>query len=138
MFTRILLVALIALPATLPAQEKDKKDPPDERTAKAVASVEKKLEDMKGAGAKVEAIDEKFVAEVFPNHVFVAVRYPLWPVARVPAEPLMAQNLFAVTKDGKVTHLPDSKKLEEFFKTTLKTQLNQDKTTRTWLRLRME
>ena len=110
----------------------------DESLARAKELVEKKLQDAKADGAKVEVIDEKYVREMFPNHVFVAVHFPLWPVARVPAEPMKSQNLFAVAKDGKLTHLADSKGLEEFFKSTLGTQLNQDKTVRTWLRLRME
>ena len=55
--------------------------------AKAKDLVEKKLEEINGAGATVQVIDEKYVREVFPDHVFVAARFPLWPVARVPAEP---------------------------------------------------
>src|SRR5262249_9605813 len=73
-----------------------------------------------------------------PGHVFVAVHFREWPVSRPTPEPLKHRNVFAVDKDGKVTHLPDAKKLEEFFKSTLGKQLNQDKTTRSWLRLRME
>src|SRR6185369_16530250 len=60
-----------------------------------------------------------------------------WPVGRAVPEPMKSRNVFAVANDGKVTHLPDSAKLEEFFKSTLGQKLNQDKTVRTWLRLRM-
>src|SRR5262249_8716592 len=100
--------------------------------------VEKQVAEWKGNGARLQVIEEGYVRDVFPNQTFVAVHFPLWPVARVPAEPLKSQNLFAVSNDRKIVHLPESKKLEEFFKPTLKTQLNMDKTTRAWLRLRME
>lgn len=136
MIARLLVVFSLAF--ILTAADGSAQDKTDETLAKAKTAVEKQVTDWKGQGFKAEVIDEKYVREVFPNHVFVAVHFPVWPVARVPAEPLKSQNVFAVAKDGKVTHLPDSKKLEEFFKSTLKTQLNQDKTTRTWLRLRME
>ncbi len=136
MIRRALLI--LTLSAMLPASS-FAKDKPDEVSAKAKAAVEKQVvRDWKGEGFRIQPIDEKYVRETFPNHSFVAVHFPLWPVARIPAEPMKSQNLFAVSKEGKVTHLPDSKKLEEFFKAMLKTQLDQDKTTRSWLRLRTE
>jgi hypothetical protein len=134
MFTRMSLI--LALTIMLPTQARPQGKADDEVAAK--ASVEAKLKEWKADSAKVEVVLEKYVREMFPNHVFVAVHFPLWPVARIPPEPLKSQNLFAVTKDGKAAHLPDSKKLEEFFKSSLKTQLNQDKTVKSWLRLRME
>src|SRR5439155_11890503 len=79
LFPYTTLFRSIALPAGLLAQQKS-----DESQAKAKALVEKKLADLKGPGATVQVIEEKYVREVFPNHVFVAVRYPLWPVAVVP------------------------------------------------------
>ncbi|MBI1832732.1 MAG: hypothetical protein HYR84_14925 [Planctomycetes bacterium] len=126
-------LALILVPCGLHAQET-----PGETVAKAKLAVEKQVEEWKGADFKAEAIDEKYVRETFPNHVFVAVHFREWPIARPTPEPLKYRNVFAVGKDGKATHLADAKKLEEFFRSTLKTQLHQDKTTRTWLRLRME
>ena len=135
MITRSLLVFCLA--ATLGvAREPEKKDA--EAAAKAKTLVEKQVADWKGAGFKADVIEEKYVREMFPDHIFVAVHFPLWPVARPAPEPMKSQNLFAVSKDGKLTHLADSKKLEEFFKSTLGAQLNQDKTVRSWLRLRME
>jgi hypothetical protein len=127
-------VILALSAALLPAQEQKQVD----LSARAKELVEKQMQEWKADGFRLEVITEKYVSEVFPNHKFVAVHFPVWPVARIPKEPLKSQNLFAVSDDRKVTHLPDSKKLEEFFKTTLKTPVNEDKTTRTWLRLRME
>jgi hypothetical protein len=131
--TLLILSLAAAIPTALVGQDKK-----DDALDKAKTAVEKQVQDWKGANYKLEAVEDKYVREVFPDHVFVAVRFPLWPIARKAPEPMNSQNLFAVTKDGKVTHLPDNKKLEEFFKSTLGDKLNQDKTTRTWLRLRME
>lgn len=131
--TMVILTLAVIVPAELFAQDK-KDDAPD----KAKALVEKQVQDWKGAGYKTQVVEEKYVREMFPNHTFVTVHFPLWPVARAAPKPMNSQNLFAVAKDGKVTHLADSRKLEEFFKSTLGAQLNQDKTVRTWLRLRME
>ena len=133
MFARSLVILLFAA-VLAPAGETKK----DEAPAKAKALVEKQVTEWKGENFKAEPVDEKCLRDMFPGHVFVAVHFPVWPVARVPAEPLKSQNLFAVSKDGKLTHLPDSKKLEEFFKSTLGAQLDQDKTVKSWVRLRME
>lgn len=137
MITRSLLI--FALAATLgQAREPVKKGAEDESLTKAKALVEKQVQDWKGNGFRIQGIEDKVVREMFPKHVFVAVHFPLWPVARLAPAPMKSQNLFAVAKEGKVTHLPDSKALEEFFKTTLDGKVNQDKTVRSWLRLRME
>jgi hypothetical protein len=131
-------LVFLVLAATLGVANEPAKKGPDEALAKAKAVVEKQVQEWKGNGFKAEVIEEKVVREMFPAHVFVAVHFPLWPVARPAPAPMKSQNLFAVSKDGKLTHLSDSMKLEEFFKSTLGAQLNQDKTVRSWLRLRME
>ncbi len=110
----------------------------DDALAKAKDTVVKHVKDLKGDNFKAEVVAEKYLRDMFPKHVFVAVHFPVWPVARLAPEPLKSQNVFAVSMEGKVTHLADSKKLEEFFKTTLGAQLDQDKTVRSYLRLRME
>jgi hypothetical protein len=115
---------------------KEKQDP--DRLDKAKATVEKQIGEWKGAGHSVNVVSDTYVGEIFPDHIFVAVHYPEWPIARKPAEAPGHRLLFVVSKDGKATILSDSKKLEEFFKSTLGTKLNQDKTVRSWLRLRME
>jgi hypothetical protein len=133
MMARSLVILLFIIPLAH-AGEQNK----GELMARATELVEKQVAAWKGNDARLQVIEESYLRDVFSNQTFVAVHFPLWPVARVPAEPLQSQNLFAVSDDRKVVHLPDSKKLEEFFKSTLKTQLNMDKTTRAWLRLRME
>jgi hypothetical protein len=85
-----------------------------------VSQVKRRLAELKAEGATVEKIDDKAVRAVFPDAHFVSVRFPLWPVARVPPEPLKSQNLFAVAKGGKLEHLTDAKALEKYFKAHLK------------------
>ncbi|MSQ95318.1 MAG: hypothetical protein EXR98_12275 [Gemmataceae bacterium] len=133
MMARSLLV-LVFVVSVAPAGEQKRVD----LSARAKEIVEKQVQDWKGEGIRIQVIEEKYLAEVFPKHKFVAVHFPLWPVARVAPEPMKSQNLFAVSNDRKVTHLADSTKLEEFFKKTLKAEVNPDKITRGWLRLRME
>lgn len=60
--------------------------------------------------------DTHSLATVFPEHAFVSVRFPLWPVAIAPPEPLKSRNIFAVDKEDKLTHLTGPKDLEAFFK----------------------
>jgi hypothetical protein len=136
MITRSLVVLVLGASLGQGGEPKDKEKL--EWVAKAPAAVEKKVQEWKGKDFKVQVIEEKYVRELFPKHVFVAVHFPQWPLPRKPPEPMMLKNLFAVSKDNKVTHLPDSKALEAFFKSTLGAQLNQNKTVRSWLRLRME
>lgn len=102
--TMLILALAVVLPAEALAQDKK-----DDALDKAKAAVEKQVQDWKGAGFKTQVVEEKYVREMFPNHVLVAVHFPLWPVARKAPEPMNSQNLFAVAKDGKVTHLADSK-----------------------------
>jgi biotin operon repressor len=135
MIARTMLILTLGFVVSAEVVSQDKKD---DALEKAKAAVEKQVQDWKGTGYRIQVVDDKYVREVFPNQVFVAVHFPLWPVARKAPEPMNSQNLFAVTMDGKVTHLADNKKLEDFFKSTLGDKLNQDKTVRTWLRLRME
>src|SRR5262249_48859471 len=53
----------------------------------------------------------------FPDHEFFAVRFRIYPVARVLPEGMKPSNIFAVSKAGKVQHLKDEKTLEGFFRT---------------------
>src|SRR5262249_16194482 len=110
----------------------------DDVLTKAKDAVVKQVQDLKGQNFKAEVVDEKYLRTVFPKNVFVAVHFRLWPVARIRREGLKSQNVFAASMEGKVSHLADGKKLEEFFKATLGAQLDQDKTVRSYLRLRME
>lgn len=78
----------------------------------AVAAVKKHLESMKASAAEVKEID---VHKVFPDLSFVAVRFPLWPVAVSPPEGLKSQNIIVVEKD-KLKVLTTSKDLDPYFR----------------------
>jgi FkbM family methyltransferase len=81
------------------------------------------------------------VARTFPEHRFFIVQFRQHPVVRVPPAPLKAQNLFAVTKEGKVRHLTDPKGLQAFFRTELspvKEEAPAKDSAEAWLRLREE
>lgn len=80
-----------------------------------VVVVRKHLESQKADGfAQVKAINGD-VRKVFPDTHFVSVRYPLYPVARVPGEPFKSQNIVVVQKD-KLKILTDPKELDSYFK----------------------
>jgi len=68
----------------------------------------------------LEVIDDEAVRNTIRGYTFVVVRFPLWPIARVPPEPLQSQNLFVIASDGKLEHLTSNKGLEEVFKRNLK------------------
>lgn len=136
MFARMLPVFVLVTSVGF-AGAQDKKRP-DEVSAKAKGLVEKQLIDLKAHSPKVRVIEEKYVREIFPNHTFVAVHFGIWPIATPTPEPLKSQNLYAVSKEGKLTHLPDSTKLEEFFRMSLGEKLGRGLVARTWMRLRIE
>ncbi len=87
------------------------------------------------------SISDGSLSRAFPQHQFFAVIVRQYPVARNPPEPLGAQNLFIVKKDGKVQHLKDAKGLESFFRSTLG-PVSEDKMAKevvaSWLRLVQE
>jgi hypothetical protein len=141
--TVIVTVAVLAsgLLGVLGAQGPSKQERPSpEAVDKAKKLVEARLAELKATRAVVTPVTDAEIAQTFPGWVFVAVRFPLWPVAVRPPAPLKSQNLFAV-KDGKPEHLTDSKGLEAFFKSRLgpvKTAARAITVTRAWLRLAQE
>jgi hypothetical protein len=111
-----------------------------EAQQQAVKQVRARLQELKAPEAHVEALTDRAIAESFPGHTFVTVRFRLWPVAIAPPEPLRSQNLFAVSKDGKSQHLTSSKDLEPFFKANLGRvkELGADRALSAWLLLTKE
>src|SRR5262245_4808463 len=99
MYVRSMLILALIAPATGFAKEKAA-----EKNDKAKAAVEKQAKDWKGEGFRTEVITEEYVKSTFPNHTFVAVHFAEWPVGRAAPEPMKSRNVFAVDKDGKVTH----------------------------------
>jgi hypothetical protein len=104
----------------------------DDALDKAKVIAEKYIAEKAGTGIdfRIEVVSDKYVRETFPQHVFVAVTFPQWPVPDRQPEAMKPQNLFAVTETGNVMHLGDSQALEELFKSTLGPKLDKDKTAR--------
>jgi hypothetical protein len=92
---------------------------PAEDSAKAEKAVKDFLADKK-ADAPVTPVTDDALTKLFPGTSFCAVVFRQYPVARVAPEPFKAQNVFAVSKDGKLVHLTDAKGLEGYFKDNLK------------------
>lgn len=60
-------------------------------------------------------LSDASVARLFPGIAFQSLVFPMYPVARAAPEPLKSQNLFAVSRDGSVRHLPDPEALRGYF-----------------------
>ena len=98
-----------------------------------------KLAEYKGAerGQTISVNDESLTRE-FPGYSFYVLRFRRYPVARVPPEPLEANNLFIVKLDRSVEHLVDTEMLKSFFRTTLapvKTDGKARDVAKAWLQL---
>ncbi len=90
-----------------------------EDSAKAEKAVKDFLAEKK-VEAPVTPVTDEALKKAFPDTSFFAVVFRLYPVARLPPEPLKAQNVFAVGKDGKPAQITDAKGLESYFKDHLK------------------
>jgi hypothetical protein len=84
--------------------------------ADAEKTVKEQLEKLNAGAGRAQPIRDEGVARSFPNHDFVAVIFPQFPVARLAPAPLKASNIYAVTKDGKLTLINDQEGLEKFFR----------------------
>lgn len=108
---------VLALGPGLSRGDEPKPGAEDPEAAKVLAA---HLMKFKGADSgRLSQVGDKAVAKAFPKHYFYVLRFPLFPVARVPAEPLASNNLFVVTPDKKVEHFTDAKGLAKFFTTAL-------------------
>src|SRR5262245_59775930 len=112
-------------------------------TASAFADAEKtvkeQLDKLNAGAARVQPIKDEALGRIFPNHEFVAVIFPQFPVARAAPEPLKPANVYAVTKDGKLTLISDAKELVKLFQPArFANEAAQKDAVRAWLRLSQE
>src|SRR5262249_27506732 len=110
------LVALVLYAGTAPAAQKAQ---PGGASKEAAEGAKKQLVEHLGDKAKngqVVHIDAPALTKSFPGYQFFALRFRLYPVARMIPEGMKACNIFAVAKDGKIEHLKDAKALEMFFR----------------------
>jgi hypothetical protein len=84
---------------------------------KAIALVRKHIDAMPQGKDAGEVLPQTAAAvkSAFPDYQMVLVRFRIFPIARVMPEGLKPSNIFAVSKDGKITYLKDTKTLEKFF-----------------------
>ncbi len=133
---RMTLAALAVFLLARPGMSGDKEKPADETLQKAKKQVLAHLGE--APARQVEAVADKFVRQVLPNHVVVIVGFPQWPVAVSPPAPLKSRNLFLVPKEGKLEQVTDAKGLEIFFKKQVSPKLGHETVARAWLRLSQE
>lgn len=108
----------------------------------AEASIKEEFPVLRGQGMPtLVPITEDAVTRPFPYQWFFVARFRQYPVGRKAPTPLKVNNVFAVTKDGKVRHLTDTKGLEDFFRTMHSPVTNAESAkdaVRAWLRLSEE
>ena len=108
----------------------------------AEASIREQFPVLRGQGMPpLVPLTDEILGRSFPNQRFFLLRFRPFPVARMAPKPLKASNLFAVTKDGKVRYLTDTKGLEDLFRADMSRVTNAgigEDAVRAWLRLSEE
>jgi hypothetical protein len=113
------LSCLVALGLCATAANAGDQAQPGGSSKEAVEKAKKQLLEHLGDKVKngqVLHIDAAVLSKSFPGHEFFALRFRIYPVARVMPEGMKPSNVFAVSKDDKVEHLKDAKVLETFFR----------------------
>jgi hypothetical protein len=137
---RHLLLTAAALGLALTAAAGEPKQPPQEAVDKGQAALKQHLDKIKGANGQILRIDSALLSELFPKDVFFAVRYRVYPVAVLTPPGFKPSNVF-VSDNGKLTHLKDELKVDEFFKEKLpavKDDAAARKAAQAWLRFTQE
>jgi hypothetical protein len=142
MFTRWMIVLSLNFLFVGPtaARAGEPKQPPKETVDKGQAALKEHLEKIKGAYGQVLRLDAAPLNQLFPEDVFFAVRYRIYPVARKLPEGMKPSNVF-VYDNGKLTHLADVDRLDKFFKERLpavKDEATAKKAAQAWLWLSQE
>jgi len=115
-----LVVGLLAS-ANVATAGGDKKTngPGKEDIQRAEAQVKEFLAKIKGESGQILYLGNEPLDKSFPQHRFFAVRYRIYPVAKVLPEGMHPSNVFAVPVNGRAEHIKDTKALENFFKTNM-------------------
>jgi hypothetical protein len=110
----IILTAAVALGLALPAGAGEPKQPPKETVDKGQAALKEHLDKIKGTNGQILRIEAGPLNELFPKAVFFAVRFRVYPVAVLTPPGMKPSNVF-VYDNGKLTHLKDELKLNDYF-----------------------
>jgi hypothetical protein len=135
MVTRLtaLMCGLLVLAAGLRAADK-------EEVEKAKKAVEKKMADLKAVGGDTTVFTDEPLTKLFPNYVFVGVRFRQFPVARLLPEGVSPFNLYAYEIQG-LHKLSSVDELRKFFESVLpaaKDDATAKNAARAWLTLAQE
>jgi hypothetical protein len=131
---------VIAFAVTLGVTVGQTAQPPDDAVEKGEKALKEFLEKIKGAHGQILRIDASALTELFPNRVFFAVRYRIYPVARQLPEGMKPSNVFVFDR-SMITHINDAGKLREFFTDKLppiRDEAAAKKAAQAWLRLSQE
>jgi hypothetical protein len=116
-------LAALVLAGAAQAGEKGQQDVGT--TEKAMKRLLEQLGD-RAKTAQVTPITAPALKKAFDGYHFFAVRYRIFPVARMLPKGMKPSNVFAVSKTGLVEHLKDAKVLEGFFRTHAAAAKNED------------
>jgi hypothetical protein len=134
------MVTAVALGLTLATDAQEPKQPPKELVEKGQAALKAHLDKIKGANGQILRLEADALDGLFPKDVFFAVRYRVYPVAVLMPPGMKPSNVF-VYDNGKLSHLKDERKLDEFFKQKLpavKDDATSKKAAQAWLTLSQE
>jgi hypothetical protein len=111
---------------------------------KAEKAVQAYLTKVRGNQAQVKEIADESVERALPGHAFFSVRFPRFPIARIPPPGLKSSNVFVVGKGGKarpLTTVVAVVALKKLFKDKLPAQtskVSQENAAHAWVRLSQE
>jgi hypothetical protein len=116
MFANTAVAVVFGLALVLAA---DKDKPSADDVKKAEKQVRDRLEELKGAAAKVDAVTDDAVAGALPGHLCFTALFRQFPIGRQPPDPLKVQNIFVVNPKGELKIISDEKGLVDYFKANL-------------------
>jgi hypothetical protein len=93
------------------------------------------------ARGQIILVTDEAVARTFPSDLFYVLRFRQYPVVQLAPKPLKQNNILVVQPDAHVEHLPDAKRLENFFLSQLITTKDETQArdaVKAWLRLSQE
>lgn len=114
MFQRLTIVGTVLGLLVCGAVGSRGQPPKAEQSRKAVEAVKEFLKPLGGSDAQLLTKDDSAL-KVFSEHTFVIARYRIYPIAFELPKGMKPSNVFAVSKDNQVQHLPDVAALQKFF-----------------------
>jgi hypothetical protein len=133
------LIAIFTAPGSSAGDDVKKDKAMKEEVQKAEKALREKYAPLSQSNAPpLTHLEDAALRRSFPDALFFSVIYRQYPVAKLAPEGMKSQNVFLVTKDGKVEHLTSAKELEKYFRTNLDKVTSEDTAkdaTRSWLAL---